>query len=49
MRTIMTLKHVNTIEAVKAFLVGNQDVIFAVADNKEQRYTQSVFKLGVES
>ena len=36
----MTLKHVNTIEAVKAFLVGNQDVIFAVADNKEQRYKQ---------
>ena len=36
----MTLKHVNTIEVVKAFLVGNQDVIFAVTDNKEQRYKQ---------
>ena len=38
MRTIMTTTNLKTIEALEAFLEGNQLAAFAVPGNKTQRY-----------
>ena len=38
MRTIMTTTNLKTIEALEAFLEGNQLTAFAVPGNKTQRY-----------
>ncbi len=38
MRTIMTIKNLDTIEALEAFLQGNQPVAFSILGNKTERY-----------
>ena len=38
MRTIMTIKNLDTIEALEAFLQGNQPVVFSVLGDKTERY-----------
>ena len=37
-KTIMTTKNLNTIEALELFIQGNQFVVFSVLGNKTERY-----------
>ena len=39
MKTIMSLKQLDTIAAIERFLAGTQDVAFSVATNKKARYS----------
>jgi len=39
MRAIMNLDHINTFEAIKLFLEGNQPIAFSVPGDKQERYT----------